>query len=422
METRRLRALTPVTAMAMLDGGPRRVLLTGGLVMLFLGAAWLLWQAGPALCVLFAGIVLATAVRPIVDTMMKSGIPRSLAAVAVFVALGAVGFASLWIALPLFTQPISTLGAKLPGYYDELRRAMLGSSSAALHQLGGHLPVSPIEGARSAVTAALGTHAWDQVAALPRTALALATMVLVGVSWSIEGGRARRRFVRLFSDARRTKVEAFLRDAERRVGGYVRGQLLLSLSVGALAATAYALLGLPHALALGVFAAATEVLPVVGPLLGALPALLLALSLGPATAMGVLAAAVLIQLIENNLLAPRILARSVGMNALFVLLAVASFGALFGIAGAAIAVPAAALLQLAARTWWQARPQSSAPPDLAEETKEIEVAARLLKARAVDRRDEDGAAAAGELEALARGLGQHLAAQGQRALIHEVSS
>jgi hypothetical protein len=106
------------------------------------------------------------------------------------------------------------------------------------------------------------------------------------------------------------------------------------------------LIGLPNALILAVFAGFMEAVPLVGPFIGAIPAILVALTVSPTAALWVVLATVIIQQIENNLLVPRVMKRTVGVSPLVTLLALIGFGSLFGILGALIALPLAAVIQL----------------------------------------------------------------------------
>ena len=134
--------------------------------------------------------------------------------------------------------------------------------------------------------------------------------------------------------------------AETKLGGYVRGQGLLCLAVGVTAFIAYLLIGLPYALVLAIFAGFMEMVPIFGPALGAVPALLVALSVDPSKAVWVVVATVIIQLLENTVLVPRIMKHSVGVNPIITLLSLIAFGSVFGFLGALLALPLAAIIQL----------------------------------------------------------------------------
>jgi hypothetical protein len=109
----------------------------------------------------------------------------------------------------------------------------------------------------------------------------------------------------------------------------------------------YLLIGLPNAFVLALAAGVLEAIPMVGPLLGAIPAALVAWSIAPDRLIWVIVATLIIQQLENSLLVPRIMKRTVGVNPFVTLLALFAFTTLFGIAGALMAIPIAAIIQLA---------------------------------------------------------------------------
>jgi hypothetical protein len=116
--------------------------------------------------------------------------------------------------------------------------------------------------------------------------------------------------------------------------------------VGSAAFIAYMLIGLPYTLVLAIIAGIMEMVPVFGPALGAIPALLVALSVEPGKAIWVLVATGVIQMIENIWLVPRIMKSSMGVNPILILLSLITFSSVFGFPGALLALPLAAIIQL----------------------------------------------------------------------------
>jgi predicted PurR-regulated permease PerM len=133
---------------------------------------------------------------------------------------------------------------------------------------------------------------------------------------------------------------------ETKVGSYVAGQGVLCLVIGIMALISYLLIGLPNALVLAFMAGVLEAVPMIGPVLGAIPAALVGLSVAPVKLVWVIVATVVIQQLENNLLVPRIMRKAVGVNPFVTLLAIFAFSSLFGLAGALMAIPMAAIIQL----------------------------------------------------------------------------
>jgi predicted PurR-regulated permease PerM len=130
------------------------------------------------------------------------------------------------------------------------------------------------------------------------------------------------------------------------MGGYIRGQGILCLAVGLAAFIAYSLIGLPYTLVLAMIAGLMEMIPVFGPILGAIPALLVAISVDPGKAIWVFVATGVIQMLENAWLVPRIMKNSIGVNPIIIILSLVAFGSVFGFPGALLALPLAALIQL----------------------------------------------------------------------------
>ena len=130
------------------------------------------------------------------------------------------------------------------------------------------------------------------------------------------------------------------------MGSYIAGQGVLCLIIGIMALIAYLIIGLPNALVLALMAGVMEAVPMIGPFLGAIPAALVALSIAPGKLVWVIVATLVIQQLENSLLVPRVMRKAVGVNPFVTLLAIFAFSSLFGIAGALMAIPMAAIIQL----------------------------------------------------------------------------
>ena len=145
----------------------------------------------------------------------------------------------------------------------------------------------------------------------------------------------------------RANARDILDDLSTKIGGYLRGVLINMTVIGLLSGIGVALLHVPYALLLGVVAALTEAIPIVGPLLGGSVAVLVAaLSLGPEKAFQVALLYLVIQQIEGNTLVPFVMNRAVALNLLAIIVALVIGSALLGIPGAILAVPVAAVVQV----------------------------------------------------------------------------
>jgi predicted PurR-regulated permease PerM len=122
--------------------------------------------------------------------------------------------------------------------------------------------------------------------------------------------------------------------------------LLLAAIIGTTAAIALWLMGVPYFYVLALVAGVGEMIPVVGPLLAAIPAILVALTVSPTLALGVAVFYLLQQQFENHVLVPKVMERQVGVSATIVIIALLLGGSWLGIVGAILAVPTAAILQV----------------------------------------------------------------------------
>jgi predicted PurR-regulated permease PerM len=141
------------------------------------------------------------------------------------------------------------------------------------------------------------------------------------------------------------EVLRVLRAIELRLGFWVRGELMLMTFVGVLSFIGLTLLHVDFALPLAILAGLLELIPMIGPTVSAVPAILVALSSSPFLALSVIALYVVVQQVENNILVPIIMKKSVGFAPIITILALMIGGRLAGIAGAVLSIPVALVLQ-----------------------------------------------------------------------------
>jgi predicted PurR-regulated permease PerM len=333
---------------------PRRVALATLIVVGIAAAFWIVIQFRLVFFSLFIAIVLSTAVTPLVTRLERTGIPRSISLLLVALFTMALIVVFILLVAPLIIEQWAQISALLSEWYQDLRRALVQSPSLLVRRIARQLPLFlPL----SLPSPSPDTSAQDQARQfidqlmLMGGALLRSMMTIVGVGllvafWILEGERNNRFLMMAVPQLYRETVREFMADASEKVGSYTRGLVMLSLVVGVLAMVAYMIIGLPNVLLLGILAGIMEAVPLVGPLLGAIPAIAVAISYDPEKVIWVVAATVIIQSLENYLIVPRVMNRAVGVNPVAGLLAFLTFGAIFGFTGALLAIPLAALIQL----------------------------------------------------------------------------
>ena len=325
---------------------PRRIIAATLVVCAMVGLFALLFVARHVLFLLFVAIVLATAIKPLAAWMTRRGVPRVVAISLAYALLLAALVAPGVVGLPFVTDQAKDLLQSLPKSYSGLR-AQIAQVSTTIAE---RLPERPAwidredEVMESVLTTL--TKALSYSGLLLRGGLLILIVLLTSYLWSINEAETIRSMLLFLPAEKRQEAGTVIEGIEAKVGAYLRGQGLLCLAVGSMSLVAYLIIGLPHALVLAIVAGLLEAVPVFGPVLGAVPPLLIALSLDPSAMIWVVVSAVVIQQAENYLLVPRIMDRSVGVNPVVTLLAIAGFGALEGLAGAVLAIPMAAIIQL----------------------------------------------------------------------------
>jgi predicted PurR-regulated permease PerM len=160
----------------------------------------------------------------------------------------------------------------------------------------------------------------------------------------IDGPRLGARSLAIIPAQHRAKALFLQENVSRVLGGYLRGQLTLAVIIGVTTGVGTALLGLPYAIVLGVLAGLFELVPMFGPILSALPAVLVSLFMPFPTVVWVVVFFLVIQQVENNVLAPRISGHAVGLHPLGAMFALLAGFQLAGLLGGLFAVPLAGVL------------------------------------------------------------------------------
>jgi predicted PurR-regulated permease PerM len=321
----------------------RRILLANLVVLGVVACFALLFRFAAALFILFVGVSLGMAVKPGVEWLRRHGWPRWAGALAIYAALGCVCAGVLMLIIPIVADRTAALFAGAPHHLARLRNELLTSESHTLQRIAWYLPTAVERaGAPALDVRSVIESGWT----VGRNLFTIVAVLLLGYYWTLEGERRMRALVLFAPFDRRRSIRGFIQEIERTVGAYLRGQSLVCLIIGVLAFVIYRLLGLPHAGIVGLVYAIGEAIPVAGPIIGTTVAAMVAASVGPSLVLGVVIAAVFLQLFENYVLIPRVMVRAVGTNPLVTLLAITGFASVLGVAGAILAIPLAAIVQL----------------------------------------------------------------------------
>jgi len=306
---------------------------------------FLLWTIHEVIFLLFLGILLATAIEPLVNRLRRGPFSRGSGVLVVYAAIVVIMGVPTFIFAPSliaqFDRSVATIPqgiADLRPYAEQLRpqalaNAAVGGIDRVADAVRNPAPTEPEGLVELGTSAAVGV-------------LHFLTVIFLGFYWLVERATIKRAVLRLVPPRRAKDVNAVWLEVEQKLGGWVRGQLLVMAAMAIMAGIGFFFIGLPNFLLLALLAGAGEIVPLIGPLLGFAPAVIVALTIDPSMALIVAVYALVIQQIEGNILVPRVMGHAVGVSPLTVVLGILIGSILYGLPGAFLAIPVAGAIQV----------------------------------------------------------------------------
>jgi predicted PurR-regulated permease PerM len=322
-----------------------------GMVALTATLLWCAYIVRDALLIVYVSVLFAVGFMPIVRVIERQKVvpiggrlPRWLAILILYVAILGTVTLVLFLIFPPLVEQAQALWQKAPEYFDRVQSFAINKG-----WLREHLTI------REAVERAPGGASGDAVAKVAGAAANVAggifgvvTILILTFYMLIDSYNLREAVLRLFPRERRERVDAASREVMLKVSAWLGGQLLLAASIGTTSAVGLWALGIPFFYVLALLSAIGEMIPVVGPILSAIPAIAVAATVSPQKVLLVVIFFVLQQQLENHILVPKIMSRQVGVSPVTVIVALLIGGSLAGIVGAILAVPTAAIVQVIA--------------------------------------------------------------------------
>lgn len=327
----------------------------------------LLWLLAPVLTPFLVGAVLAYALQPAVERLVRQGLPRLLAVLLVEGLMLLAVLALLLLVVPVFSKELPLLRVQVPLFFDRLNNQLL----PWLSQYSVNIPID-VGGIKVLALEYLNANfdGWSLAVlnsariggSILLAAIGLAVLVpLVSFYLLMDWPILVQRGTQLIPPRMRPHTHAVLSEVDMVLGQYLRGQALVMLILAIFYSVGLALFGFDLALPLGVFTGLAVFIPYVGFGVGMLLALMAGL-LQFMSWYGVLGVAVVYglgQLIESFYLTPRLVGERIGMHPLMVIFALLAFGHLFGFVGVLVALPVSAVLVVAVRRVQEAYLQSA---------------------------------------------------------------
>ncbi|AKM82956.1 hypothetical protein A2422_03210 [Candidatus Woesebacteria bacterium RIFOXYC1_FULL_31_51] len=291
----------------------------------FLGLLWFLFFIKDIVLQLFVALILMSVLNPLINKLSKFKIPKGISVLISYVVIfGVLGLAVATLLPPLVEQT-TNLANNLPKYLQDLGINKYANGEVLkqiISQLGS-VPGQIVKAGFSLFT----------------NILSILTIAIFAFYLLLMKDKFDQNLEPLFGREKSKSISTLVDRLENRLGGWARGQFFLMLLVGTLSYIGFIILGIPYALPLAMLSGLFEIVPFVGPVIAAIPAIILGFSISPFVGFATIGLAFLIQQLENYVFVPKIMEKSTGVSPIVTLLALAIGSRLAGIVGMIISIP-----------------------------------------------------------------------------------
>lgn len=299
--------------------------------VLFLASVWFVIYIKDIVIQLFVALLLMTVLNPFVVSLSKYKIPKPISILFSYILF--FGFFGIAVAsvVPALIEQTTNLVNGIPKYLQNsgLREYINDDMVREIVSQLGAIPSQIIKAGLS----------------LLNNIFSVLSVAIFAFYLLLQRDKFDQNLEKLVGKDRSKSVSLFVNKLEVNLGGWARGQFILMLLVGVLSYLGFLLLGIPYALPLAMLAGILEIVPYVGPIIAAVPVVILAFSISPFLGLAAIGLTVLIQQLENYVIVPKVMEKNAGVSPVVTLLALAVGFELAGIVGMIISVPLVVILQ-----------------------------------------------------------------------------
>ena len=292
---------------------------------------------------LFA-LIIASAISPFANWLDEKGFPRLLGVLLLFLVVLALIIALLSIIIPYVSRDISQLVSTLPQFVAKVSISLEKAQQGSPQYLDFLSEIQNLLETFSTYLQQSSQSIFGLVISIFGGVMSAVAILIISFYLSV----TKKGIENFLGSVVPEKYESYVIDlwkrAEHKVGLWLQGQLLLGLIMGLFVYVGLSLMGIKFALVLGFLAAILEIVPMVGPVLAAIPAIILAFLQSPSLGLWVVVFYVVVQQIENHVLVPVVLGKTIGLNPVVVIIALLIGQQLAGVPGMILSVPIATII------------------------------------------------------------------------------
>jgi predicted PurR-regulated permease PerM len=286
---------------------------------------------------LFVALLLMTILGPMVGMLSRYRIPRVISVLVTYVFVVGILVGVIVLIAPVVVDQTTSFINALPGYLSNIGITSAISSEAI------NTFVSNAESAPGAI--------FQFTFSIVNNFVAILAVLVFAFYMLVSRDKLEDQLGLFFGEEKKKELGDFIDALEKKLGGWARGELILMLSIGVATYIGLRIIGIPYALPLAILGGILEIVPFIGPIISAVPSVLIGFGISPLTGVGVAALTFLIHQLEGYVLVPKVMEKSAGVSPLVTLIALAVGARLAGIVGAIISVPVVITLQILAKKY-----------------------------------------------------------------------
>ena len=290
---------------------------------------------------------------PVVDRLERWRVPRWASILLLYLGAFALIFLLVMLLGPPLQQEVERLVGNAPEMVDQLREVLVSLQANPLIARIASDEVQIIDQMAQSITGFMGdflSMAFDNLGAIFTFAADFMIGLLIVpflLFYLLKDGRNWRRSLVLYLPEKwREEIDITLNEISKGIASYIQGMFLVGLSVGILVLIGYSIVGLDYALVLALFAALTNVIPFLGPIIGSIPAIIVGILHSPLMVLKVIAVVVVVQQAESLLISPQVMGKQLSIGPLTVLLLILVAGRVAGLLGMILVLPAFVIVKI----------------------------------------------------------------------------
>lgn len=317
-------------------------------IVAVLGLLYLIYLVREVIGIIFATLIFASAIAPSVKKLEKIKIPRSLAILLIYLAILLVIGAAVYLIIPPIINEAKELGNNLPHYINKTSNLIFNLQN---YTDKNNWPID-LQATINNLTAGLQSSTQGLIETISNFFGGLFSFFIILVMTfylTLEQDGLKKSVAAFLPLKNRQRLLKTLDQIQQKISWWFRGQLALCVIIFLMTYMSLSIFGMKYALVLAIIAGLAEIIPYLGPTIAAVPAIFIALVQSPVLALFILLVYIIIQLVENNILVPKIMQQAIGLDPIISIVALMIGFKLAGILGAILAIPASTALMVIAK-------------------------------------------------------------------------